>query len=1290
MLKSLELFGFKSFADRTLFDFSPGITCVVGPNGSGKSNVVDAMKWLLGDQSAKSLRGKDMSDVIFNGSSSRRASGFAEATLTFDNANGLLPIDAHEVQVGRRLYQSGDSEYLLNRSPVRLKDVRDMFMGTGAGTAAYSIIEQGRVDQILQANPATRRLVFEEAAGISKFKSRRVDAERRLERVAQNLLRLTDIVDEVEGQLKSTRNQASKAAKFREVSTELEQLWTGLAADDTRLFTRQVDEKEADIAVQVEQQEIVQSEIDELDEEKQDVDARISDLDDRLLESEREIASTREAIAGRDTTIRHQTQRLSEIEDDLKQQRTQRAILLRRVVLAGRELDETGIELSAFEKQFLQAQGELQERENAVERFEELLQQRRDHVQTLRDEHSELKALAGTLREQLGILKSQADSLAASREKTALKRDTTKEAVSVAQSELDSFQSDLAEAEAAYRETQDTVQSLQSHQSNLLQQREDTERRLNDLRQRRSGAEARRSVLDELETRQEGIAIGVRDILKRADESHYPPWNRVLGLVRDLIDVPMELAPVIEAALGERAQLIAVQELDSLLDYLNRGPAPIEGRVGFVAVDGRSTASQKSDSYEAFSVDVQSSVDLGDEPGVHGRADRLVRDSNYASGLAARVLADTWIVETLDTAHRLLLKASTGTRFVTLQGEVLATDQRLFVGTVPHESSIVSRKSELRQLRNEILQIEKNIEDAIQRQEILANSVTDQTQEMDNISEEIKARSTRVTECATQLSSQEKEVSRLEREYRDHIHQVESIDQDFEKNSREVVSIEQKMADTNDAIETAMLTIESQQAEITEIETALTDTTQAIKAEQLAFAKHEERYRNLKESRVRLETDQQQRQSQLDDINQRLQSTRQLQRTAVHDVLRAESEIASLALTTEGILKATRASFREREQLRQARKQLAKAEESLNKQRRKHSDQQHELQIELQNLKHQLQSLEERIDEEFQLSLDDLTSSNASAYRHYLSEEYGEENAEQILQQLIIQNSSQPAESIETEDDVDLETEEVELVDDVDEFEEADIENAEADESEDGAMPAIEDVPTYEDVRDELEARVDKLRRRIKSMGHVNTDALASLEELETRFTALSHQLKDLEEAKTTLEEIIRRINVESQRIFIETFETIRGHFQELFRKLFGGGDADIILEDPNDVLECGIDIVARPPGKELRSISLLSGGEKTMTAVGMLFAMFKSKPSPYCILDEVDAALDEANVDRYVTVLKEFESMTQFVVITHRKRTMTAAHVLYGVTMEQAGVSKRISVGFEDVNDNGEIRTAA
>lgn len=1296
MLKSLELFGFKSFADRTVFEFDPGMTCVVGPNGSGKSNVVDSIKWILGDQSAKSLRGTEMTDVIFNGANGRKPSGFAEATLTFDNSSRLFPLDAAEVQVGRRLYRTGESEYLLNRNVVRLKDVRDLFLGTGAGTAAYSIIEQGRVDQILQSNPAARRLVFEEAAGISRFKSKRIEAQRKIERIDQNLQRLTDIVDEVEAQLNSTRSQASKAAKYREISAELKTLWTGMAADDARLWSEQlVVLRQAEEVARTEAEGLATN-VHALEELSQQADSVVQEIETRVRDLERRSSSNRESIASQEATIRHQTIRLRELNADLERVRKQRLELIARAGAVVRELEETAIRLSEFEDSVVQQEQAIQGRDRELSTLRSQLEEARTRVKGRRQERDQLTLRSQSALTRIATLELQQQTAIESLEKTRGRIDQLLAELAAAQVELEQRRQSHALADNTNQQARAELDLLRSERSSLLGEHSQTEKRLSELREKRSAALARLNVLQDLERKQEGIGLGVREILRRAETLNDPPWSNIMGTVGDLLDTALETAPLVELALGDRTQILVVDDLRPLLDYLNRGEGHLLDRVGFIelrtAVPPRRGRVPNAPHWlEVFDLDCRNWPDLSQEPGVIQRADQLVTEAGRVPGLATRLLADTWIVSTLDRGLQLAATVGAGCRFVTMQGELITGDGVLYVGSAPQDTAVLSRKSELRKLRSEVIRLDRAIDSDAERLATLSQTLESRTGREDEIEVETRKRSSQVAEASMRLESQIEEVSRIEESIREQdsiasaqTEKVQSLESDLQS-----VRTRQEM-ELREA-EELTLSVQVGEVEITEVETLLEEIQQVVRAEQLELAKSQERLRSLRETQIRLQSDQVQRVEQEAESNERYQSLIQAVEDSSLVLLRTQMIVAERTLVQEQLQSELRVVRKELQTFRHERSQRTRELDELHRQRRRAIESAHETQMKIREIDQRWTTLAQRIDEEYQLTLESLMESRVSAYEDYLQERYGEKKSSKKSRRV---ESAESDDSVGSDDlidssdsaGVDGSTE----VATADEPAAADATTDEAAEANVSLAQSMAGEVSYEDVRPELEAAVDRLRRRLKMMGHVNTDALAGLEEIENRYNDLSFQLKDLQEAKVTLEDIIRRINTESKRLFLETFETIRQNFQILFRKVFGGGEGNIILENPEDVLECGIDIVARPPGKELRSLTLLSGGEKTMTAVGLLFAMFKSKPSPYCILDEVDAALDDANVGRYVGVVKEFAAMTQFVVITHRKPTMAAADVLYGVTMEQAGVSKRMAVRFDQVGDNCEILDSA
>lgn len=1286
MLKSLELFGFKSFADRTRFDFSTGINCVVGPNGSGKSNVVDGMKWILGDQSAKSLRGKEMTDVIFNGSASRKASAFAEATLTFDNTSGLLPLDMPEVHIGRRIWRNGDAEYLLNRAPARLKDIRDLFLGTGAGSAAYSIIEQGRVDQILQGNSASRRAVFEEAAGISRFKARKVEAQRKLERVAQNLERLTDIVDEVEAQLNSTRSQASKAAKFRDVSTALKKWWLGLAADDFRQLTAEREGVAQQLVESSERLEELNEQQKAFEEREAAFDSELTKLDDKIREVEKRSSSDREAIAGHETTIQFQSARLKELETEIVRLQKQQMALGRREHDMRFEIESHRQQLTETEADYSVKQLNAAENDRRVQATSDELTVRRDELDRDRTRHLELTRLSSTATNTVSTLNASIATLQSSQQKVVSQLDAMDG--TIAERELERTNS-LNRTEEAAQNQAAALQSLRQTQvrrANLLGAQEDAKQKLAELRERRSAAQARKSLLEDLELRQEGLGIGVKDILNRAKSSAYPPWNTIVGSVADLLDVDLDRAALLEVALGSRSQLIVLREYQAFLDYLNQGTVLLTNRVGFIAIperfgDNPMAAVKQYDRFVHLQLDPDSLPDLSREEGVIMRADGLVLSDRGTVGLAAAVLADTWIVRTMEDAVRLAIGAGKGLRFVTMQGEMLEANGTLFVGNVRSETSLLSRKSELRRLKNDLTLLDRDIESTEQHLQSMYQSLTGADSELESMAAELDYANQRLSDLKAELANLDQTLERLRRERRVLSDQMIAAEDELNRLVAELDQAQQQASSIESELQHLTDKLAVSAEALVELETLHRQYEQQRSDDQLALVKQAERLESLHTQVKRMEDDLQQRIAQHEEAERRSTSSIGKRAQIVLQILNTRTDRDERMYVAEAIQEEALRLSQEKMALRVERGQIVEQELILRKQRRELADRHHSNEIRARDIDTSLVNLNERLEEEYQLTLAEVVESGVSSLAFFLEERKTKGS------------STRGKGRKEREEDSEIvEVSESDLEPSDDPLDQAVIQLGEDETASENRSIIESDELTvnFAEVRPEIEAKVNRLRKQLKLMGSVNTDSLRDLEMQETRYTQLAAQLQDLVEAKQTLDDIIRKINAESRRLFQETFETIRKNFQDLFRQVFGGGEGDIILEDPNDILDCGIDIAARPPGKELRSISLLSGGEKTMTAIALIMSIFKSKPSPFCILDEVDAALDEANVERFTAVVKAFQQSTQFIMITHHKRSMTVADVLYGVTMEESGISKRMSVRFEDVSDDGHFKSSS
>jgi chromosome segregation protein len=646
--------------------------------------------------------------------------------------------------------------------------------------------------------------------------------------------------------------------------------------------------------------------------------------------------------------------------------------------------------------------------------------------------------------------------------------------------------------------------------------------------------------------------------------------------------------------------------------------------------------------------------------GVVGRADGLARPPQSMPGLASHLLADTWVVETLADALRLHAATNGHCRFVTLQGELIEGDGTLFAGTVRNESALLSRKSELRRLRNELHRLEHEIA----QRELMLRS----------LGENISTTDDRLNQTRTLVNENVKRVRQLENQLTEHHRQLkeaqrqsDSLTLQRQKISDEISDLLAQIDEAEQLHQSGEHLLAQRQSLIAEMTVELTDRQHELEAIErdrtaasLELTRSEERLLGLQEAIERVREDLEQRHLQQQEADRRLQSAAERQRDLLIARLNASGEIAELSVADEQLASEVHLRASTRNRLRLNRNAATSAEAQIRDVLRQHETRHHEVELQVRGIDHQLSTTAERIREEFQLEVREAVANGRSAVAIWLQKQTtegadsdGESDSEAVGKILSMAAPTMPV-------------------------------------FDDTAKAIIDDPAQYGELRTEIDRRVERLRRQLKKIGNVGTESLDNLIELETRFQRLHMQLTDLESARDTLRDIVRRINVESKRMFLESFETIRGFFRELFRKLFGGGEADLILEDPEDVLECSIDVVARPPGKELRSISLLSGGERTLTAVALLLSIFKSRTSPFCILDEVDAALDDANIGRFVNVLREFQQNTQFIMITHRKPTMAVTDVLYGVTMEESGISRRLSLRFEDVDEHGNFIAAA
>ena len=1206
MLKALDFFGFKSFADKTRFEFPAGITVIVGPNGSGKSNIVDAIKWVLGEQSAKSLRGKEMADVIFKGSGTtaggRKPAGAAEATLVFDNADGRLPVDAPEVHITRRVYRSGEGEYLINRQPARLKDIKDMFRGTGVGGDAYSLIEQGKVDRLLQASAKDRRAIFEEAAGISRFKAKKIEAQRRLERVEQNLLRLSDIVEEVENRLRSVRNQAAKAKRYREYSERLQQLRTQVALVDWRKLTSRIGICERELAALRAQSADAAAQGEALEASLLELETAILSCDEQIRAAEALAATNREQIAEREATIQQQLSRLRELDEEANLHRRNLAAMSDRAGDVKARLVATTSELAAAREVHAAIAARMADHEG--------------QARTLAEQLDETRRQGAARRREL-VSRLQATAVLANRIEADEKQFTAAEltcqqftdqwtALQVAAAELNQSLAAVGQQQQAIDEEVAQRQgALESLTQDLAQTRRVHASRQDDLAQlqtRRRGLEERAALLAELDRTLEGLGAGVKDALLKIKGQTSGPLAKVRGVLADLIAVKVEHAPAIDIALGEAAQALVVEGTLADVEAAIAALGPLSGRVTFIATREPENGSLPSGQYPALDT-LESALCAPD----------LVEMPTECQHLAKRFLADTRVVATRADAFRLWRECGphAGLRFVTLDGELLQAGGAFSLGPRQSATTIISRRSELRSLGSGL--------------EVLVAQIAASQSEVAALREQIDAKDRDLHELGDA-------VQKLVRAAADVRVQTRTLEERSQQNRQQAGSAETALAEARLQAErlAANLTqcrgelaaveaeaarqqaaIEADEAEQGQIERQRQAVAQEATAARVELARSEQRVEGLQIRLSQFEDDQRERERAVHQLRQQLRQCEHRRAQAELEVLQAESQIAAGYLRKEELVRdiASQGCVRDAAGLR--RTGLAEEVQRVHKTLRQLQDQQHQVDLAAGQVRHERQTLVDRLREDYQIDLAELTAQQ-------------------------------------------------------------------------------EHDPQWAEQRAEVEAEIESLRRKIHQIGAVNLDALDELDELEARFAHLASQHKDLTDAKQALERIIHKINADSRQLFTETLEAIRANFQSLYRKAFGGGKADIVLEEGVDVLDAGVEIIATPPGKPSFNNSLLSGGEKALTAVALLLAIFQFRPSPFCVLDEVDAPFDEANIGRFIDVLNDFLGWTKFIIVTHSKKTMTAATTLYGVTMQESGVSKRVSVRFDDVSDDGHIRQEA
>jgi len=1186
-LKKVELIGFKSFADRTELVFDKGITALVGPNGCGKSNIVDAVKWVLGEQSVKSLRGKEMADVIFKGSNGRKPHGYAEASLTFSNNRGLLPVDYEEVCITRRVYRSGEGEYFINREPVRLKDVRRLFMDTGIGMDSYSIIEQGKVDLLLQSTSAERRAIFDEAAGISKYKAQKKESLAKLERVEQNLLRLKDIIDEVEKQLRSVKYQAAKARKYQAYEKAAKELRTRLALHryNETFQARQTLRKE--IAEKAASQEALRKELAELqsreslkrdllqqtEEDLQKVRQQLSELSARLSLAEERIASTETFLA----ELSARRGRLKEEQSHLLETSTQQRSQLE---LAASELEN--LERRSSEVELL-----LDSEQNALSECEK-------EARSIASQIDSKKALLIDLLQKGTTLHNELGSICTLRKSAERKIEEASGRIATLQAELARLAPQKEEIAGLVDSLEQEIYRTEKHIGQIALQAKriehENEERKPLLEATTRKAESLRSqieMLKQMEARLEGVSPTIRRILK--ERAHQGRFQEVLGMLADLIDVEPRAATAIESVLGGNAEALVVPSREAIRTVLKEIPPEKRSAVSFIPLDAATPGAGN----------------MPLPPGAIGRASDFVRTENRFSALIRSLLSEVILVEDLEAAFKAAEHNEAPSTIVSLRGDVLEKKAALTVRVAGNNiapTGLISRRSHRGLLESELEQLEEELARLRNLQEA-SNSELSRIQ-----AEKEKLRQNRELKINLR-HRKERDLDRIMREVEHRQDEIEILRKEIDRLKDELDNLlarekSIKEEDTNlrlqtSSIESAVQELSSAGEELQRKRSALTERVTQIRVE---MAQVEEKRSSAIKRVKALEETLQERLGRLKTVEAEIEEALAKEQAGRSEISENKNLIALLTEERSEVEKTSGEYNLKRDALIKEIEDLHRVYEERSLLAAESSEQIQQLRLKENEQTIRLENLVVRLKEEYGLDLEAL-----------------------------YQSAGQPAE------EVDAHT---------------------------------------------LESEIAQLREKMQRLGNVNLDAIAEQDSLQTRADFLNNQYDDLLKARASLQETIRRINRTSRELFEKTFEGIRLHFSEIFRKLFGGGKADILLEDPDNILESGIEILAKPPGKQLQVLSLLSGGEKVLTAVALLLAIFRMRPSPFCILDEVDAALDESNIQRFLLLLQEFLKDSQFIIITHNKQTMNAADVIYGITMSASGATQKVAVNFRDISD--------
>ncbi|MBR5535731.1 MAG: chromosome segregation protein SMC [Clostridia bacterium] len=1188
-LKRVELQGFKSFADKTVIEVGTGVTGIVGPNGSGKSNISDALRWVMGEMSAKSLRSGNMQDVIFNGTQKRKQLSFAEVTLVLDNESRFFQSDFNEIAVTRRVFRSGESEYLINGAQVRLKDIHELFMDTGLGREGYSVVGQGRIDELLSAKAENRRQVFEEAAGISKYRHRKDEAERKLEKTEENLVRVRDVLNELEGRVGPLQRQSEKARKYLDLREELKGIEVSASVDIIDKNREEVKKYDELLKIAGEDSEREKKLLESYEKESDELYALLKESDEKTSELREELDKAKDEHNNHANNIKLLTNNIENYKTNILSVEAEMGANDRLTADAKKslldmakeeeavraKLEELNRELTSLEADGAVVSDDMATKGVAVEQVRSKI---RDMERALSE--------ADTKSASLEVLKESIETRRFSIEADITQSRDGERRMSI---ECERLARDIDEAKKAREGAEKVFIASKSESDDInraIDEKKDEFNRLSSLIGEKQG---RLRMLEEMERALEGYQRSVKDLINAHKEGRYP--GRINGIFSKLIGVPKEYSTAIEVALGGAMQNVVVpdeQDAKQAVNYLKEHKL---GRVTFLPL-----SSQEKRRLEGEGKILK-------EKGVIGIAADLVERESFLDNTVESLLGRVVVTDNQDNAIRLAKANRYKFKIVTLSGEVFQPGGSITGGSMNRASSVLGREEEIEELKKEVKRLDSLSEKA-------EDAIDDLMDKADEVEEKREAARETLSEKDISLSRLVAEKNAVETRLNEEKERLLRLEKEKEE-------IAYKIANNETLKREYILEKENVRKELKRAEAELEEKQKALSE---AMSRKDEASSRLFEKKMELTSVE----KDIDLIKERANLTK-------IRIENLEAENRAKTATKEMVIN----------NIARCENEILLCKKDMEESEKKVNDIEAAIIAQAQG--------KTGTDERVGILRDEIRRLNDTIYS--------------------LQNEAVRLESEKSKIDYRIETAVNRL------WDEYEMTYSEAKEC---YVPSVS-IP-------EAQKRIASLRGAIKALGNVNVDAIEEYKEVKDRYEFLSNQVKDMEEGKASLEKLIKEITVVMKDIFAEKFVVINTYFGEIFQELFGGGKASVSLIDKENILESGIEIEVQPPGKKLLSINLLSGGEKALTAIALLFALMKVSPSPFVVLDEIEAALDDINVYRFANYMRNRVDTTQFIVITHRRGTMESADVLYGVTMQEKGVSKLLSMSLKDVKEYEEV----